>query len=89
MPGLNTMRWILGPKKPKQFRLKCIQKTEASLQIRLRDANGPVLSQVEVPEHTGWRVIEIKLKQYQTGIHNLVVESLSDNEVEIDWISFR
>jgi len=34
-------------------------------------------------------VIEIKLKHFQKGIQNLVVESLGDNEVEIDWISFR
>jgi hypothetical protein len=78
-----------GTQKAKTIQVKVHSENGGTLQIRLRDANGPVLSQVEVPEHTGWRVIEINLKQYQTGIHNLVVESLSDNEVEIDWISFR
>jgi hypothetical protein len=34
-------------------------------------------------------VIETQLKQFQPGIQNLVVESLSENEVEFDWISFR
>ena len=78
-----------GTKTAKTIQVRVHSENGGILQIRLHDAKGPVLSQVEVPKHTGWRVIEVKLEQFQPGIQNLVVESLSDNEVEIDWISFR
>ena len=78
-----------GTKKAKIIQVSVHSEKGGILQIRLHDADGPVLSQVKVPEQDGWRVIEIKLKQFQKGIHNLVVESLDDNEVEIDWVSFR
>ncbi len=78
-----------GTKKAKTIQVKVHSENGGILRIRINDANGPILSQVKLPEHTGWRVIETKLKKFQSGIQNLVVESLSDNDVEIDWISFR
>ena len=76
-------------KKAKTIQIRVYSENGGILRISINDTNGPVLSQVKIPEHTGWQVIEAKLKQFQPGIQNLVVESLSDNEVEIDWISFK
>jgi hypothetical protein len=78
-----------GTKKAKKIQVKAYSENGGILQIRIRDTNGPVLSQVKIPGHTGWQVIEVKLKQFLPGVQNLVVESLSDKDVEIDWISFR
>ena len=78
-----------GTQKAKTIQVKVHSENGGILRISMNDAKGPVLSQVKVPEHSGWQVIEAKLEQFQPGIQNLVVESLSDNEVEIDWITFR
>jgi hypothetical protein len=78
-----------GTQKAKTIQVKVHSEKGGILQISINDANGPILSQVKVPGHTGWQVIETELKQFQPGIQNMVVESLSDNDVEIDWISFR
>jgi hypothetical protein len=78
-----------GTKEGKTIQVKANSEKGGVLQIRINDVNGPVLSEVKVPEHAGWQVIEIKLKQFHPGIHNLVAESLSDNAVEIDWITFK
>jgi hypothetical protein len=77
-----------GTKKAKTIQVKVHSDNGGILRIRINDANGLVLSQVKIPEHTGWQVIKAKLKQIQPGIQNLVVESLGDSAVEIDWISF-
>jgi hypothetical protein len=78
-----------GTKKAKTIQVKVHSENGGILRISINETNGPVLAQVKVPEHTGWLVIETQLKQFQPGIQNLVVESLSENEVEFDWISFR
>jgi hypothetical protein len=91
----KTNAWIkynavdFGTKKANTVQVKVHSEKGGILRIRINDANGPVLSQVKIPEHTEWQVIETRLKQFQPGIQNLVIESLSDNNVEIDWISFR
>ena len=74
--------------------LKTVQVNASSvtggiLQIRLDNANGPLLSQVKIPKGSGWNIIEAKLKKYQPGIHNLVVVSGDDNPLEIDWVRFK
>ncbi len=51
-----------GTKKVKTIQVKVHSEKGGILQIRINDANGPILSQVKVPEHTGWQVIETKLK---------------------------
>jgi hypothetical protein len=78
-----------GTKKAKTIQARVHSENGCILRISINDANGPVLAQVKIPGHTGWQVIEAKLKQFQPGIQNLVVQSLGDNAVEIDWISFR
>lgn len=78
-----------GTKKLNTIQVKVHSENGGMLRISINDTHGPILSQVKIPEHPGWQVIEIKLKQFHSGIQNLVVESLSDNDVEIDWISFR
>jgi hypothetical protein len=78
-----------GNKKAKVIQVKAHSEKGGILQIRTNDSNGIILSQVKVPGNTGWQVIEAKVKQFQPGIQNLVIELSGDNIVEIDWVSFR
>jgi hypothetical protein len=78
-----------GTKKAKTIQVKVLAENGGMLRISIGNSGGPVLSQVKVPGSAGWQIIKAKVKQFQPGIQNLVVETLSDNEAEIDWVSFK
>jgi hypothetical protein len=78
-----------GIKKLKTVQVKANSENGGILQIRLNNANGPLLSQVKIPAGSGWNVVDAKVREFQPGIQNLVVVSADDNPVEIDWISFK
>jgi hypothetical protein len=50
--------------------------------------NGPLLSDVKVPDGTGWQDIEAGVSNLLPGTHNLVVVLIDDKPAEIDWIRF-
>jgi hypothetical protein len=59
------------------------------LQIRLDNADGPLLSEIKIPDGADWKMVDSPLSECQPGIHNLVVVLKDNNPVEIDWIKFR
>jgi hypothetical protein len=78
-----------GSKKFSSVNVKAFSKTGSVLQIRLENANGPVLAQVEIPAGNDWNIVKAPVSILRQGIQNLVV-SLKDNKpAEIDWISFE
>ena len=78
-----------GSKKLKSVQVRSLSATGGILQIRLDHANGPLLAKVIIPKGTAWNTIEAGLLRFQPGIHNLVVQLEDDNNVEIDWITFK
>lgn len=90
----NQNAWIqynavdFGNKKLKNVEIKAMSGAGSIVQIRLDKVDGTILSEVEIPKGTEWKVIEAKVKDYQSGVHNLVV-TLKDSPVEIDWIRFK
>jgi hypothetical protein len=78
-----------GTEKAKKVQVKVHAENGGTLQIKIGNSTGPVLSQVDVPANTGWQTIEAKVKKSRPGIQNLILESLGDQKVEIDWISFK
>jgi hypothetical protein len=78
-----------GSRKLKSVDVKAASQTGGTLQIKLDKLDGPVIAQVEIPKSDEWNIVSAPLKKYEAGIHNLVIQ-LDDNEnVEIDWISFK
>lgn len=59
------------------------------LQVRVNKADGPVLSEIQVPENSQWTEVEATVRPAKTGIHTLYVSSKGSNKVEVDWISFK
>jgi hypothetical protein len=59
------------------------------LQIRLDNADGPLLSEIKIPDGADWKMVDSPLSECQPGIYNLVVVLKDNNPVEIDWIKFR
>ena len=90
----NQNAWIqynavdFGNKKLKNVEIKAMSDAGSIVQIRLDKVDGTILSEIEIPKGTEWKVIEAKVKDYQSGVHNLVV-TLKDSPVEIDWIRFK
>jgi hypothetical protein len=77
-----------GNSKPKSVQVKAASKTGGIVQIRLDHLNGPLVSQIKIPEETDWDVIKTNVSAFLPGIHNLIVLSADDKPVEIDWIRF-
>ena len=59
-----------------------------SLQIRLEDAEGPLLAEVLITEGMDWKAVDSTVSEIPPGIHHLVVVLNGDQPVEVDWIRF-
>ena len=78
-----------GSTKLKSVSIKALSQTGAVLQVRLNNSDGPVIALVEVPKDSEWSTVKTPLSEFQSGIHNLVVQLRDNNDVEIDWIRFE
>jgi len=78
-----------GRAKPKSVQINVFSSGSTSLQIRIGDANGPIISRSKIVRSSGWNVVEGRVSRFLPGIHNLVLVSGSDTPVEVDWIRFK
>ncbi len=78
-----------GKKKYKSVIIKACSKTGGKLQLRLNNLNGPVLSKVNIPKSGGWQLIKAPISELKPGVQNLVISSIDNDNVEVDWISFE
>ena len=91
----NKDAWIqyngvdFGKKKFKSVAVRALSKTGGILQIRLNNAEGPVIALVKIPAGNEWNDVEAPLSGLKHGIQNLIVLSKENNPVEVDWISFK
>ena len=73
----------------KSINVRALSKIGGTLKLRLDKIDGPVVAQVEIPESNEWKIANSSLFEYQPGIHNLIVQLKTNDDVEIDWISFE
>jgi len=78
-----------GKKNLKMVNVQASSKTGGAIQIRLNDVNGPVVAKIQIPKGKDWTLASAAISKYYPGIHNIVVQPLDDNNVEIDWVSFK
>lgn len=78
-----------GSNKLKSVSVRALSETGGILQIRSDKMDGPVIARVKIPKSNKWRIIHSPLLEFQPGIHNLIVQLKDDNNVEIDWVSFK
>jgi hypothetical protein len=71
-----------------KVQIKTFSPKGGTLQLKLDNAQGPILSEVKIPAGSDWNTINAKVTNFKPGIHNLVAVSKSDNSIEIDWIQF-
>jgi hypothetical protein len=73
----------------KSVNVKSVSSTGATIEIHLDKADGPLLAKVEIGKDADWNVVNSKLADVPSGIHDLVVTLNDKDNVEIDWISFE
>jgi hypothetical protein len=78
-----------GKKEFKSIEVRAMSQTGGTLQIRLINAVGPVIAQVEIPKGNEWNTFKAPVTGLKRGIQNLVVMLINDKPVEIDWIRFE
>lgn len=77
-----------GSKELKTVQVRALSETGGTLQIRLDQADGPVIAEVKIPKGSGWNIIDARILKFEPGIHNLVVVLKDGDPVEVDWIRF-
>ncbi len=91
----NANAWMqynsvdFGSKKLSSIKIRALSKTGGTIQILLDKLDGPVIGQVEIPKSDEWKIIDSPLSDFKTGIHNLIVLSKDNKNVEIDWVKFE
>ncbi|NTV79463.1 MAG: family 43 glycosylhydrolase, partial [Clostridiales bacterium] len=78
-----------GTKKLKSVVVKAVSKTGGTLQLKINNVNGPVIAKIDIPQSIGWKESKVFVKGLKPGLNNLVVVLMDDNQVDIDWISFK
>lgn len=60
-----------------------------TIQIRLNNVDGPLVSEVEIPKSSSWITVIGKMSKFEKGVHDLVVVLKDANPVEVDWLRFE
>ncbi len=78
--GNNEFKWV---------HVKALSQMGGVIQIRMNNVHGPVIARVEIPAGEEWCNIKVPLWEVQSGVQNIVVLSIDNNPVQVDWISFE
>jgi hypothetical protein len=73
----------------KSVNVRSVSTTGGSIEIRVDKVDGPVIAKVEIGKGNEWKVVNAKVANAPTGVHNLFVTQNEDNKVELDWVSFE
>lgn len=79
----------LGKDALRSVNVRAVSSTGGTVEIHLDKLDGPLLAKVEVGKGPDWKVIQSKMAQAPTGMHNLVVIQNGEGDVELDWVSFE
>jgi len=78
-----------GKNKLKSVEVNASSSGGGKLQIRLDNVGGPIIAEMKIKKSPGWNICRARLSKFLPGTHNLVVISVSDTTVEVDWIRFK
>jgi hypothetical protein len=78
-----------GKNSLKSVVVKAVSKNGGALQVRLNNAEGPIVANVSIPKTESWAEIKVKVSGLKPGVQNLVVLSKDGVPVEVDWIRFE
>jgi hypothetical protein len=73
----------------KSVNVRSVSSTGGTIDIRLDKPDGPLHAKVEIGKGADWNVVNSKLANVPSGVHDLIVTLNDNNNVEIDWICFE
>ncbi len=79
----------LNNDKLKALILRVKANSKGKLELRLNNADGPVLAKINTPKLQEWSNIAVDIEKYETGVHDLFLVSKSKSPIEIDWVKFE
>ena len=91
----NSKSWIqynsveFGKKRKRTAVVRAFSKTGGTLQIRLNNAQGPVIAMVKIAKGNDWKDIRASISSFKPGVQHVVVSSTENGNVEVDWIRFE
>ena len=91
----NSKSWIqynsveFGKKRKRTAVVRAFSKTGGTLQIRLNNAQGPVIAMVKIAKGNDWKDIRASIYSFKPGVQHVVVSSTENGNVEVDWIRFE
>jgi hypothetical protein len=62
---------------------------EGTLELRLDQADGPVVGRVKVGAGNEWATVSASARKLPAGVHDLIVTREGSEPVEVDWVRFR
>jgi GH43 family beta-xylosidase len=83
----NTVQF--SKKASKSVSLRAASTTGATVVIRLKDATGPVIAEVNIPKGSAWGTVRKSISSLAPGVKNLVVQLKGDGKAEVDWVRFE
>lgn len=78
-----------GTKASRNLQLRGSSKSGGTLQIRTGSASGPVLTEVQLPKNSPWKLIEKKLTVPGAGVQHLFITLKGQGDAEVDWLRFN
>jgi beta-xylosidase len=78
-----------GRNKPKSVRVRALSAGGGTLQLKLDNADGPVIAAVTIPKGKDWTTISAPLLLFYPGIHDLFLATKDSESIEVDWVSFE
>lgn len=78
-----------GSQKLRTVTLRGASAAGATVQIRLDNAQGPVIAEVAVPKGGAWQDVKVPLTAFKPGTHALYASLKRGAGVEIDWVRFE
>lgn len=69
--------------------LKYISEKGGILDIKLNDINSKSIATIKLPAGNQWQIFKYKVNALKKDVYNLIIVSASDNNIEVDWVSFE
>lgn len=78
-----------GDTKLKSLELKISSEKAGKILIAMDKPDGQVIAEIKIPKESYQKILNVKVVNPPTGIHNLFIIQKSDSPVEIDWLKFK
>ncbi|MDH6313377.1 hypothetical protein M2137_002167 [Parabacteroides sp. PFB2-10] len=78
-----------GQQTPGKVKFRVFAERAVTLEVRTGGANGALISEVNVPAHFDWIVLDAPVTGKPKDVQNLWVGLKGNGKIEIDWMSFE